>query len=188
MPTSVAVRTGPGSVGFVSLRSGRGAVEHYAGGVPELIEVVALVGAAPAVVFELELDVGVHAESMAGSREVASTSTGHRRLGLGDEVTFQARHFGLPWRMTSRITRYDAPHCFVDEQIRGPFRALHHEHVFEDLGDDRTRMIDRMTITAPFGPLGVLVTRVVLAPYLRRLLERRSAHIKCLADGRTADR
>ncbi|MEU8607564.1 hypothetical protein AB0C29_06150 [Actinoplanes sp. NPDC048791] len=61
-------------------------------------------------------------------------------------------------------------------------RALVHEHVFEELGGGRTRMIDRMTVTAPFGPLGALVTRVVLSPYLRRLLEQRAAHIKQLAE------
>ena len=154
------------------------------GGVPELIEVVTAVGAAPVVVFDLELDVDVHTEPLAGSQEVASTGTGRRRLGLGDEVTFRARHFGLPWRMTSRITSYQAPHRFVDEQIRGPFRTLHHEHVFEDLGNGRTRMIDRMTISTP---LGALATRVVLAPYLRRLLERRTAHIKLLAEAPPAN-
>ena len=148
---------------------------------PELIEVVTLVDAPPAVVFDLKLDVDVHAESLAGSREVASTSTGRRRLGLGDEVTFQARHFGLRWRLTSRITAYDAPHRFVDEQIRGPFRTLHHEHIFEALGADRTRMIDRMTISAPLAAM-------LLAPYLRRLLKRRGAHVKRLAEGRSGDR
>ncbi len=147
-----------------------------------LIEVVSIINAAATTVFDLELDVDVHAESLAGSRETATTTADRRRLGLGDEVTFRARHFGRHWRMTSRITAYNRPCQFVDEQTRGPFRALRHEHRFEDLGDGRTRMTDRMTISAPFGPLGVLVTRVVLAPYLKRLLTERAAHIKRLAE------
>jgi len=155
--------------------------------VPELIEVVTLIGAPPTVVFDLELDMSVHAESLSDSRETAATSTGRRRLGLGDEVTFQARHFGLPWRMTSRITHYDAPRRFVDEQIRGPFQSLCHEHVFEHLGANRTRMTDRMTVSAPLGPLSALPTRLLLAPYLRRLLERRSAHVELLAEASARD-
>lgn len=84
--------------------------------------------------------------------------------------------------MTSRIAAYEPPRRFTDEQVRGPFRALRHEHFFDDLGDGRTRMTDRMTVSAPGGLLGVLATRALLAPYLRRLLKQRSAHIKRLAE------
>jgi len=149
--------------------------------VPTLIEIVSVIGAAPHVVFDLELDVDVHAASLHGSQETATTSTGRRRLTLGDEVTFRARHLGLHWRMTSRITVYERPHRFVDEQARGPFNALCHEHLFRDL-DGGTQMTDRMTITAPLGPLGAVVTRMLVAPYLRRLLTQRAAHIKHLAE------
>lgn len=147
-----------------------------------LIEVVSVINAAAATVFDLELDVDVHAESLAKSRETARTTSGHRHLGLGDEVTFRARHFGWRWSMTSRITAYHRPYHFVDEQTRGPFRALRHEHHFEDLGDRRIRMTDRMTIRAPLGPVGAVVTRMLLAPYLKRLLVERAAHIKRLAE------
>ncbi|WP_432542552.1 SRPBCC family protein [Kineococcus sp. SYSU DK002] len=154
-----------------------------------LIEVVTDVAAEPSTVFDLELDVDVHTASLAGSGERATTSSGRRRLGLGDEVTFHARHLGLPWRMTSRVTAHDRPHRFVDEQTRGPFAALHHEHLFEARrvptgpgGAVVTRMTDRLSVVAPAGPLGAVVTRLVLGPYLRRLLERRAAHVKQVAE------
>jgi ligand-binding SRPBCC domain-containing protein len=150
--------------------------------VPEVIEVVSVIGAAPATVFDLELDVDVHTDSLRGSDENATTSSGRRRLLLGDEVTFRARHFGLPWRMTSRVTGYDRPHYFVDEQIRGPFRTLRHEHHFDLLDGGGTRMTDRMTISAPLGPLGAMVTRRLLVPYLRRLLTQRASHIRSVAE------
>ncbi len=151
-----------------------------------VIEVVSLINAAPATVFDLELDVDVHAESLPESQETATTPAGRRQLALHDEVTFRARHLGLHWRMTSRISAYERPYHFVDQQTRGPFRSLRHEHYFEDLGDGSTRMTDRMTIRAPFGPLGAVATRILLAPYLRRLLAQRADQIKCLAE--TADR
>jgi ligand-binding SRPBCC domain-containing protein len=136
------------------------------------------------VVFDLELDVDVHAASLPASQERATTSTGRRQLALGDEVTFRARHFGLPWRMTSRITEYERPYRFVDEQTRGPFRVLRHEHRFQDLDGAGTRMTDRLTIAAPLGLLGSVVTRALIAPYLRRLLKQRAAHVKYLAEAR----
>lgn len=146
-----------------------------------LVEVVSVVDAEPARVFDLKLDVGVHTDAMRDSGETATTSSGRDRLTLGDEVTFHGRHFGVRWRMTSRISACQRPRHFVDEQTRGPFRAMRHEHYFEDLGGGRTRMIDRMTVSAPFGPVGAVVTRVVLVPYLRRLLTRRAAHIRQVA-------
>jgi ligand-binding SRPBCC domain-containing protein len=152
--------------------------------VPALIEIVTVIDAAPAVVFDLKLDTDVHAASLPASRETATTSSGRRHLALGAEVTFHARHLGLHWRMTSRITAYERPHRFVDEQTRGPFRTLRHEHQFQNLNGVGTQMTDRMTVTAPFGLLGALVTRTLLVPYLRRLLRQRAAHIKHWAETR----
>ncbi|MCU7729380.1 SRPBCC family protein [Actinoplanes sp. KI2] len=149
---------------------------------PAVVEIVTVVKAAPEVIFDLELDVDVHAASLPGSQETATTSTGRRRLALGDEVTFHARHLGRYWSMVSRITVHDRPHLFVDEQTRGPFRMLRHEHLFHDLGDAGTQMTDRMTVDAPLGLVGAVVTRLLLAPYLRRLLKQRAAHIKRVAE------
>jgi ligand-binding SRPBCC domain-containing protein len=144
------------------------------------VAVVTLIRATPDDVFDLELDADVHAASMAESSETATTSTGRAALRLGDEVTFTARHFGLTWRMTGRVTEYDRPHRFVDEQVRGPFRRMRHEHLFEPLSGGSTRMTDRIRFDAPLGPVGAVVGRLVLAPYLRSLLEQRAAHIKAL--------
>ncbi|MGW0432934.1 hypothetical protein ACWDV4_10370 [Micromonospora sp. NPDC003197] len=43
-------------------------------------------------------------------------------------------------------------------------------------------MTDRMTVAAPLGLLGAVVTRALIVPYLRRLLRQRAAHIKYLAE------
>jgi ligand-binding SRPBCC domain-containing protein len=147
------------------------------------VEVVTVIRAAAETLFDLELDADVHAASMAGSGEVATTSTGRPRLGLGDEVTFTARHFGLPWRLTGRVTEWERPRRFVDEQVRGPFRRMRHEHLFEPVDPATTRMTDRLRFQAPLGPLGAVVGRLVLAPYLRALLEHRAAHIRAFAEG-----
>jgi ligand-binding SRPBCC domain-containing protein len=138
--------------------------------------------APPAVVFDLELDMDEHSASLSGSGEIATTSTGRSCLSLGDEVTFVAKHFGFRLTMTSRITAYERPYSFTDEQVRGPFKRMRHEHVFFERSDGGTRMEDRMTAEAPFGSMGRFAMRLVVAPYLRRLLERRAVHIKRQAE------
>jgi ligand-binding SRPBCC domain-containing protein len=102
-------------------------------------------------------------------------------LGLGDDVTFRARHLGRTWTMTSRITACDPPRSFVDEQVTGPFAAMRHVHeLVEDAGV--TTMADQMTLRPPLGRLGEVVGGAVLRAYLRRLLAQRAAVVKRLAE------
>jgi ligand-binding SRPBCC domain-containing protein len=125
--------------------------------------------------FDRSRSIDLHMSSMVRSREhaVAGVTTG--LIGEGQEVAWRAWHFGVPIRMTSRITRMSPPDSFTDEQVRGPFKSFWHEHRFVADGDG-TLMIDRVAFTAPFGVLGRLA-EVVLGPYLRQLIEQRNAHL-----------
>lgn len=123
--------------------------------------------------FELSLSVDAHTASMARSGERVMGGVTSGAMGLGDTVTWRARHFGLPFRMTSRISEYDAPRRFVDEQVSGPFRRWWHEHRFDER-DGVTLMTDTVDFAAPFGPLGRVVERLLLTAYMTRLLEHRN--------------
>ena len=123
--------------------------------------------------FALSLSVDAHTSSMrtSGERVVAGVASGE--MALGDTVTWQARHFGLPFRMTSKITQYEKPTRFVDEQTKGPFARWWHQHRFE-ASNDRTVMTDVVRFQSPAGPLGRLVDRILLERYLARLLTARN--------------
>ena len=79
-------------------------------------------------VFALSLDVGVHVDSMAAHDERIAAGTRSGRMAEGDTVTWDARHFGIRFRMTSLVFDVDEPHAFSDRQIRGPCQA-HVGHV-----------------------------------------------------------
>lgn len=136
-------------------------------------------------VFDLARDIDLHARSMqaSGERAVAGRVTG--QIGLGETVTWRARHFGIWWSMTSRITVVEPPTRFVDEQARGPFQRFRHEHRFESV-DGGTRMTDTWEHRSPLGALGRLVDRLVLARYMLSLLETRNRALKAEAE-RAAD-
>ncbi|KNC18379.1 cyclase [Arthrobacter sp. RIT-PI-e] len=119
--------------------------------------------------FERSLSIDAHTGSMRFSRERAVAGVTSGRIGLGQQVTWRAWHFGVPVRMTSAITELEAPHRFVDEQVRGPFRAFRHVHEFS-LQDGATTMVDRIEFTAPFEVLGAVAERWLLRPYLRHLI------------------
>lgn len=133
------------------------------------------------VCFDLSLDVDVHAESMAksGERLVGGVTSGV--LMLGETVTFEARHFGLKFRLTSKITELERPHRFVDEMVKGPFKNIWHEHKFTTV-EGGTLMNDTFVFSAPFGVLGLLAERVFLSRYMARTINERNAFIKSKAE------
>jgi ligand-binding SRPBCC domain-containing protein len=132
---------------------------------------------APERLFDLSRDITAHTASLAGSRETAIAGVRSGLIGLHEEVTWRAWHFGLPLRMTSCDTAMDAPRSFTDEQTRGLFRYFRHEHEFLPRGSG-TLMVDRVSFAAPLGILGRVVERLVLARYIRRLIEQRNGYLQ----------
>jgi len=122
--------------------------------------------------FDRARSIDTHLETMAVSGERAVAGVTEGLISAGEEVTWRARHFGVPLTMTSRVTRLDYPVSFVDEQVKGPFKAFRHVHEFA-AHDAGSVMTDRIEFTAPFGPLGWIVERVILRRYLERLIAGR---------------
>ncbi|MEO3771618.1 SRPBCC family protein [Micromonospora sp. B9E7] len=149
------------------------------------IELTTDVQAVPETVFDACLDVDMHTESMGASAERAVGGVTSGRLKAGDAVMWEARHFGLPWRMTVRISDYRRPHGFTDEQVSGPFGRWHHEHTFtkNPANSSATVMRDVIDFTAPMGSVGRLVASLILRPYLQRLVARRNAYLAATLAG-----
>lgn len=131
--------------------------------------------------FDRSRSIDAHTASMSASRERAVAGVTSGLIGLGQEVTWRAWHFGLPIRMTSRITQMEPPTSFVDEQVRGPFASFSHEHRFARDSDGGTTMTDHIRFTAPLGIAG-RAAELVVGSYLRRLIERRNAYLRDAAE------
>jgi len=140
-----------------------------------------MVGAPVTALFDLALDVDAHTQSMqrSGERAVAGVTSG--AMTLGDQVTWRAKHFGIPFTMTSKIVELDRPTRFVDRQMRGPFRRFRHEHRFEPAGTGCV-MIDRVEFEAPLGPIGRAVERLVLRSYIQKLIAQRNRYLADTAE------
>ncbi len=149
---------------------------QYAGLVRHL-DLGTTIAAAPEVVFDASLEVATHTASMAASGERAVGGVTAGRLLLGDEVTWAARHLGRSWRMTARITVYNRPWHFVDEQVAGPFAMWRHAHYFEPQNDGTTLMRDVIDFAAPYGLFGRIAEAVVLDRYLTRIITARNQHL-----------
>jgi ligand-binding SRPBCC domain-containing protein len=146
-----------------------------------LIELTTRIHAPVERCFDLSLCIDLHAASTAhtGERAVGGVMSG--LIGMGEEVTWQARHFGVRQHLTSRITAFDRPNHFRDSMVRGAFKRFDHDHYFRSDGED-TVMIDLFDFQAPLGILGTVAERAFLVNYMRRFLQIRNETIKSVAE------
>ena len=77
----------------------------------------------------------------------------------GTLIRYRLRWRVFPIYWTTRITVWEPPHRFVDEQLRGPYRFWRHEHRFVSEGSG-TRIHDEVRYLLPFGALGRMVHRM----------------------------
>jgi ligand-binding SRPBCC domain-containing protein len=138
------------------------------------IHLETFIAAPPEVCFDLCLDVNFH-ERAGHGRAVAGVTAG--RLRLGDTVTWEARHFFVRQRLTSKIVAYERPAIFVDEMQRGAFARWRHTHRFVEQPGG-TLAADDVDFASPLGPLGKLFDAAVLESYMTRFLVRHNAHFK----------
>jgi ligand-binding SRPBCC domain-containing protein len=139
------------------------------------------IDAPPERCFDLSLSIDLHRNSSAQNHERAVAGVMSGVMKLGDVVTWEAIHFGVKQRLTTKITSYDRPYRFTDEMQRGAFEEITHQHEFIS-HPPGTLMIDVFTFRAPFGPLGRLAEMLVLTPYMKSLLLTRNQYIKQTAE------
>jgi ligand-binding SRPBCC domain-containing protein len=132
-------------------------------------------------VFDLARSIDVHQQSAEGTCERAVAGVTCGLIGLGDEVTWEARHFGVKQRLTVRITGFERPARFQDTMIAGAFKSMRHDHEFV-AQPPGTLMVDRFEFESPIGVLGRIVDRLLLFGYMRRFLVRRNEVLKNLAE------
>lgn len=146
-----------------------------------LIELTTEINAPIGRCFDLARSIDLHRLSTEGTEEEAIAGVTSGLIGKGQRVTWRAKHFGISQTLTSEITEFEFPYYFRDEMIRGAFKVIKHDHLFEGSGD-KTVMKDKFYFESPGGILGILFNKTVLSKYLRDLLERRNQMIKEVAE------
>lgn len=77
------------------------------------------------------------------------------QMATGAVIDFRLRLLGIPFGWRTRISVWEPPYCFVDEQLRGPYRVWVHTHRFSE-GEGFTTIADEVHYALPCWPLGQL--------------------------------
>jgi ligand-binding SRPBCC domain-containing protein len=133
--------------------------------------------------FDLARDVEIHCQTTACTQERIVGGKNIGLLELGDEVTFEAVHFGIKQRLSSKIIECERPHRFTDQMMRGAFKSLRHVHEFK-ADVDQTLMRDTLEWKSPLGMLGILADRLAVENHMRNFLLERNKELKKIAEMR----
>jgi ligand-binding SRPBCC domain-containing protein len=97
----------------------------------------------------------------------------------GTAVDYQLRLYCVRFRWRSRITIWEPPHQFVDEQTAGPYRKWIHTHRFREDGGG-TVIDDEVRYCLPFWPLGEAALPIVRRQLARIFRYRQEATARAL--------
>lgn len=146
-----------------------------------VIRLETIIAAPRRIVFDLSRSIDLHKVSTSQTNEEAIAGVTTGLIGLNESVTWRARHFGFYQTLTSKVTEFRSPDCFVDEMEKGIFKRFRHEHIFKIIGT-KTMMIDVFDYESPLGILGKTVDGLFLKRYMQTLLEKRNLVIKEYAE------
>lgn len=88
-------------------------------------------------------------------------------MAVGTVIDYRLQLHGLPMHWRTRIARWEPPHAFADEQLRGPYTLWHHTHTFTPC-DGGTVLGDEVVMR----PKGGSLAGVLMHLFVRRDVER----------------
>ena len=101
------------------------------------------------------------------------------QMSEGTLIDYRLRLLGIQLRWQARISSWQPPIKFVDEQVRGPYQLWEHTHTFyEDKG--KTIIEDVVRYRLPFAPFGEVFHPLVRLQLKRIFRFRQSAVRSCL--------
>lgn len=146
-----------------------------------VIKIVTNIDSPINIVFDLARSIDLHKISTAHTKEEAVEGKTSGLIGLGECVTWKARHLGFTQTLSSKVTAFNYPYTFTDEMVDGVFKSFRHDHFFEDTGG-LTIMTDIFAYKSPLGIIGKLADILFLKNYMEYFLKERIAVIKEYAE------
>lgn len=80
--------------------------------------------------------------------------------------------FGIKLNWMTEITFIHEKEYFVDEQRFGPYAMWHHEHHFKEI-EGGVRMTDILNYALPYGPVGRLGNKLLVASQIDKIFKYR---------------
>lgn len=110
------------------------------------------------------------------SIDLHKISTAHTK-----ETAIDGCTSGVKQKLTTKITAFEYPYHFCDEQVEGIFKSMKHDHYFQEK-DGFAIMNDTFVFESPLGIFGKLANILLLTRYMTNFLVKRNQVIKEFAE------
>ncbi|QHS55538.1 SRPBCC family protein [Mucilaginibacter sp. 14171R-50] len=110
---------------------------------------------------------------------VTSDYTAETKMYAGMIITYKiSPMLGIKLNWMTEITHVQDGKYFVDEQRFGPYALWHHQHHFKEIPGG-VEMTDILNYAIPYGAIGRLTNKLLVASKIRKIFEYR---VKAIED------
>jgi ligand-binding SRPBCC domain-containing protein len=101
------------------------------------------------------------------------------KMERGATIEYALRVRGIPIRWLTQIEQWNPPFEFVDIQLKGPYKLWRHTHRFSEIAGG-TKIEDTVEYALPFGILGRIVNRLLVARDINKIFDYRAEQVRAL--------
>jgi ligand-binding SRPBCC domain-containing protein len=95
----------------------------------------------------------------------------------GTLIDYKIKLNGIPMKWKTKISVWEPPFRFIDEQLKGPYVKWIHEHRFESLGN-KTRMTDTIEYLSPGWILEPVINKLFVENKVKAIFNYRETKLK----------
>lgn len=132
-------------------------------------------------VFDLSRHLALYKLIFQSRKERLSSGAASTLITKGETISIIAKHAGRSRMSMLKVTAYQRPVLFVEEQVKGDLQNYRHEHHFKPV-DNGTIVIDVVEFGIPKDIIGKIFGKVYFKKYLEELLRKRTELIRSYAE------
>ena len=132
-------------------------------------------------VFDLSRHIALYKLIFQSRKERLTSGAASTLLGKNETITIVAKHAGRTRMMMMKMTSFQRPQLFIEEQVKGDLQHYKHEHHFKQV-QNGTIIIDILEFGIPKDLIGKIFGKVYFKKYLEELLRKRIELIRSYAE------
>jgi hypothetical protein len=99
------------------------------------------------------------------------------KMQAGTLIDYRIKLNGIPFNWRTEISTWKVNECFVDQQLKGPYKIWHHTHSFTALKEG-TLMIDEVKYLSPGWILEPLIEKFFIKKKVEGIFDYRNSKLK----------
>jgi ligand-binding SRPBCC domain-containing protein len=97
-------------------------------------------------------------------------------MGVGTLIDYRLSLYKIPLKWQTKISHWEPPHRFIDEQLRGPYKLWIHEHSFSEVADG-CLIRDKVQYQLKGGMISPLLNQLFVRADIERIFSYRKKKI-----------